>query len=247
MEGIENVLSIPGGATPADSTRSPTSDIDQDGFLRLLIAQLQNQDPLEPLSNGEFVSQLTQFSSLDELRGIKNGLSGLEELGDITQLLGAGLALQQTSVNAMAVGLIGKDVEVFSNAVTVGGPEGTEIAFDNTAGATSMTLELKDTSGETIYSLSFDPSSPPDGVRVEDGRIFVEVPTQGSDGQELPPGIAEIVVKANTTTGEIPLETTILGKVSGIDFRGNATLLTVGGTPVDIINVLAVRSSDENK
>ena len=100
MEGVNSLFNVTGGLTPPQTTSTPSGTIDQEGFLTLLVAQLQNQDPLEPLSNEEFVSQLTGFSSLDELRKIKEGMQGLDQLNDIAKILVANLALQQTGVNA---------------------------------------------------------------------------------------------------------------------------------------------------
>jgi flagellar basal-body rod modification protein FlgD len=67
----------------ADAT---SSTVEKDEFLKLLITQLQNQDPLEPMNNAEFVSQVTQFSSLEQLISIREAvestsdyLAGLQE------------------------------------------------------------------------------------------------------------------------------------------------------------------------
>jgi flagellar basal-body rod modification protein FlgD len=61
-------------STPANSTSS-TAKVDQDMFLKLLVAQLKNQDPLAPQDSTQFVAQLATFSSLDQLIGIKDLLS----------------------------------------------------------------------------------------------------------------------------------------------------------------------------
>jgi flagellar basal-body rod modification protein FlgD len=76
--------------TSTGSTNDPTSTdgLGRDAFLKLLVTQLQNQDPLNPQPDGAFLAQLAQFSSLESLQGIQgdttairglfeNGLSGV--------------------------------------------------------------------------------------------------------------------------------------------------------------------------
>ena len=60
----------------ADAT---SSTVEKDEFLKLLITQLQNQDPLEPMDNAEFVSQVTQFSSLEQLISIRQAVESTAE------------------------------------------------------------------------------------------------------------------------------------------------------------------------
>ena len=62
-------------AAKTDSTKS-NSSLDKDAFLQLLVAQMQYQDPLEPTSNTEYMSQLAQFSSVEELQNINQTFTG---------------------------------------------------------------------------------------------------------------------------------------------------------------------------
>jgi len=62
-------------STPTDTATGTTGKVDQDMFLKLLVAQLKNQDPLAPQDSTQFVAQLATFSSLDQLIGIKDLLS----------------------------------------------------------------------------------------------------------------------------------------------------------------------------
>ena len=71
-----------------DSQTTGTSDLDRDAFMRLLVAQLQNQDPLSPQSNEDFIAQLAQFSSLEEMQGVNENLVGLAVLQQSNALMG---------------------------------------------------------------------------------------------------------------------------------------------------------------
>lgn len=57
-----------------------TRDLGKDAFLKLLVTQLQNQDPLAPQDNSAFIAQLAQFSSLESLQQIKDDMTALREL-----------------------------------------------------------------------------------------------------------------------------------------------------------------------
>ena len=57
----------------------------KDAFFKLLIAELSNQNPLSPMDNKEFVSQLTQFSSLEKLSSLNNTLASLGEIYLLSQ------------------------------------------------------------------------------------------------------------------------------------------------------------------
>ncbi|HYK88137.1 MAG TPA: flagellar hook capping FlgD N-terminal domain-containing protein [Acidobacteriota bacterium] len=67
----------------ADETSSTDlQDIGQNEFLKLLVAQLQNQDPMNPVENQEFVAQLATFSSLEQLISINKAVSKLADVAD---------------------------------------------------------------------------------------------------------------------------------------------------------------------
>jgi flagellar basal-body rod modification protein FlgD len=83
--------------TSSGSTTDPTATdgLGRDAFLKLLVTQLQNQDPLNPQPDGEFLAQLAQFSSLESLQNIEgdtsairglfqNGLSGVVDTSGAT-------------------------------------------------------------------------------------------------------------------------------------------------------------------
>jgi flagellar basal-body rod modification protein FlgD len=67
----------------------------EDAFLKLLVTQMQNQDPLQPQDNSAFIAQLAQFSSLEQLQGIKTNTDSL--VGDLAPLTGTGASTGSSS------------------------------------------------------------------------------------------------------------------------------------------------------
>lgn len=62
-----------------------TGQADQDTFLKLLVAQVQNQDPLDPVSDTDFIAQLAQFNSLSSLQQLNASFDQMLKLTQLTQ------------------------------------------------------------------------------------------------------------------------------------------------------------------
>lgn len=78
---------------------------DKDLFLKLLVAQMKNQDPFKPQDPTQYITQLAQFNSLESLRAINDGMNYVVNMGN---------GLLVNSAMSTAASLIGKNVEVFS-------------------------------------------------------------------------------------------------------------------------------------
>lgn len=98
--------------------QSELSGLNQDAFMSLLLAQLQNQDPMKPMEDTEFIAQLAQFNSLNELTQINGTLEKLSStmaLSDGSALMGktvTGLSSEGLTVTGLVSGL-----RLFNNQV----------------------------------------------------------------------------------------------------------------------------------
>ena len=124
------------GSTGTGATKR-NDTIGQPEFLNLLVAQLQNQDPLNPLDSADFSAQLAQFSSLEQLMQINQRLTELGQPGDP----------QQQSFDP--VGLLGRDVSAVGSAVSVAGGDASALEY-TLASAGKVTVEVRSDSGTLI-------------------------------------------------------------------------------------------------
>ena len=105
----------------ANSTKKSSSTLDKDAFLGLLVAQMKYQDPLEPTSNTEFVSQYAQFSSLEQMQNMSAAL----ELSRASGLVGQVVSVNTTNSSGQTTQIQGKvDYVIYENRkayVSIGG------------------------------------------------------------------------------------------------------------------------------
>ncbi|MCD1600351.1 flagellar hook assembly protein FlgD [Rheinheimera aquimaris] len=120
------VESIGGVTTSQNNAVTNNSAISQEEFIKLFLAQLNYQDPLEPVDNSEFLAQLAQFSSLEQSRQMNDNIVGLLGMNSSNQ----------------ALTLLGKSVQVTTQ--TGASFTGTVQAVSYNAGAPSLTVRNAD-------------------------------------------------------------------------------------------------------
>lgn len=121
-------------ATAATGTSSsPVGNLGIQDFLKILTSQLNNQDPLKPIDNQEFVAQIAQFTTLEQSRQLNDKIDRL-------------LTLQSSN---QSIGLLGRTVDVTSNTGTVTGTV-SSISFDGSTPQITITTS----SGSTVTDIS---------------------------------------------------------------------------------------------
>ena len=141
---------IPTAYSSYGSESEPNVDVSQLGkndFLTLLIAQLRNQDPLNPASNTEFIAQLAQFSSLEQMTLMNANLE---------KSLESNINMTEAVSNAMIINYFGKYVTAETDSFIYDGKSPVELRFDLDSVASWGKLEITDESGYIITSVSLD-------------------------------------------------------------------------------------------
>ncbi len=167
------------------------SDLDQQDFLNLLVTQLQNQDPLNPTEQSEFMSQTTAFSQLNEMTTMNTSLEKMLEL----------LSMQAYNNSSLTSGsgFIGKEIEYQTNTVTVGGDSLKNISFylDGDALAEKSQINIYNEDGACVAIVKPDKDltsgqnvihwdgTGVGGVEVADGTYYFEVQAFNSAGEQV--------------------------------------------------------------
>lgn len=136
---IDGLTSLSGLRLP-DANAAPASDLGQEEFFELMLTQLKNQDPFEPLESGEFLSQIAQFSSVQSLGQLNASFDTLSSSIVSNQAL-QGAALVGRSVLAPTdVGTLGQSGEVTG-------------AVDLDASTTALQIRIQDASGQIVRQI----------------------------------------------------------------------------------------------
>lgn len=90
-----------------------TSEMGQDAFLRLMIEQMKNQDPLNPMDNAQMLSQNAQFTQIQELQKLNSTMASMNTMNQAVSLMGKEVTI--TDPNDTTKTITGNVVEVRSN------------------------------------------------------------------------------------------------------------------------------------
>lgn len=128
------VDAVGGTINPQDATLTKKNTINQEDFIKLFLAQLQFQDPLEPVDNREFLAQLAQFTALEQSRQTSENTNGLLSMNASTQAIS--LLNKQVEVQGMGLPLTGTVTAVSFTS------SGAELSVKNATGQVSTGIRL---------------------------------------------------------------------------------------------------------
>lgn len=124
-------------AARLEKDKKADKSLGQDAFLELMITQLKNQDPTNPMQNGEFLSQMAQF-------GTVNGINQLQKsFASLATALQSSQALQAST-------MVGRQVEIESSKLKLADGGSTPFAFELAAPASAVQVTIQDEAGVTV-------------------------------------------------------------------------------------------------
>lgn len=197
--------------------RQATKELGQDQFLELMIAQLKNQDPMKPMQNGEFLSQMAQFGTVNGIQELQKTFSGLASSLQSNQAL-------------MASSLVGRNVLApGASALVAGG--GLRGATDLAQPATNVVINVTDAAGALVKRIDLGPQAAGE-VRFQwDGTL--------NNGAPAPAGRYTLSAQAQNGRETLALNTLLEARVDSVTLGGaNGLSLNLAGLgPVNLADV----------
>jgi flagellar basal-body rod modification protein FlgD len=192
----------------------------QQEFLQLLIAQMRNQDPVNPMDGSQFASQLAQFNSVEQLIGVNDGLKNLQ---------GTQNMMSASLTNSMAASLTGKQVRALSSQVHLNASEATAVQFKLNNTADEVDVIIRNASGAEVRRETMKGVASGDNSWEWDGL--------NNSGDRMGEGDYYVEIQAKNGDQPVGSLTFIEGVANKVRYSGEGVLLTVNGVEVPIGDV----------
>ncbi|MCF7810690.1 flagellar hook assembly protein FlgD [bacterium] len=203
---------------------------DKNDFLTLLVAQMQYQDPLNPLDGADFAAQLAQFSSLEELQNINTNLS---------ESINADMLLALSINNTMATTIVGKSIRAASNEICFKDGKPVDIDYELSGNAARVKIDIYNEDGQLLRTITETGKGSGDNAASWDGR--------DAKGNLVPQGSYYVDVSATAPGGgTVAAQALAVGVVTGVRFVDGNPMLIVNGREIAFGSVLEINASTED-
>lgn len=219
--------SIEGVAFLSGTSNEPTivepganTQLGKDAFLKLLVAQMQNQDPLNPQSNEEFVAQLSQFTQVEQLMDLSSQFDGMY------------MAMNSVN-NTTMTQLLGKEVVAVGNQFHHDGDSTHKLHYTAAGTTQGSKLTVYNEDGGIVYSGA--------AGALTEGEGYIEWDGLGHDGQPLPEGTYTFSISGFDSNGDvIPVEELMVGVVDGMSYETGTPTPSIKDVTFDLGQILRV-------
>ncbi|PVZ41587.1 flagellar hook assembly protein FlgD [Pseudomonas sp. CC120222-01a] len=219
---LNDVIAASGVTTKTSKTSTTSSatggqTLGKDAFLQLLVTQMQNQNPLDPQDNSEFVAQLAQFSSLEGITSLNESVSA------ITSAMASSQALQASS-------LVGRSVIVQNDKAVVDTTSSFNAQFVVPQAISEAKITITDKDGKTVKTIELGEQAAGYGDFIWDGT--------NNSGEKVDPGTYTFTATTTVDGKAVQMNTLLPAKVTSVSFN------TTGEMVLNLAGVGKVSLSD---
>jgi flagellar basal-body rod modification protein FlgD len=207
-------------APPTTADRIGSDSLGKDDFLKLLMAQLANQDPTAPTDNQAFVAQLAQFSSLEAQQGTNTRLDTM-------------ITADTASTQTAAVGYIGKVIDYQTSSLDLQAGLSATSQVSLAGPATSVKVSVLDASGTVVRTMQM--------AAAPAGALGITWDGNDDTGGRQPPGRYSVSVSATNSAGQsVDVSTQGNGEITGVEFDNGVPKLKVNGSLVQMSDITSI-------
>lgn len=211
------------GQTQKQSTPSGNIKLGKDAFLQLLVAQMRNQLPSNPMNGREMISQLAKFNSVEQLINLNNSMA---------KLMKSQSQMSTSLVNTMASTLTGKDIKAVSNRVYLHPGEKSTIPFKLNSLADKVRISIMDSAGDIVRTEQMK--------NVPKGNHSWTWNGESNNGNDVPEGIYEVHITAQKGDRNVGVLTFQEGVADKVRYTQQGVELVVNGVSIPLANVKEV-------
>lgn len=201
------------------STNTTNNVMGQDAFMKMLIAQLKNQDPLNPMDGTEFAVQLAQFTSLEKLTNLNETMKVLPEY-------------LSSFANAQTVNMIGNEGIARGNVIEVSSTSA-RITYKLPSAIADATISIYNANGLLVDTVKVGSQNAGQNSitwycgDIESGNYTYSINAVDKNGKS------------------VTVDTLLRGTITGASFRNGSAYLTINGQDVAFADVLAINKTTD--
>ena len=223
---IESINSLTSQAFTQRDTDNKNK-LGQQEFLHLLVTQMRNQDPMNPLDGAEFAAQLAQFNTVEQLIGVNDELKMLKESHE---LMGVSM------VNSMATSLTGKNVKALSNQIYLSAEGASTIQYELNNSAQEVEIIIRNSSGNEVRREVLEGVPSGENSWAWDGR--------NDEGIDVSEGRYTVEIKAANDDSSVQSLVFTEGIAEKVRFQGDGVFIMVNNIPIPISDVQEVSKTN---
>ncbi|HBD9029461.1 TPA: flagellar basal body rod modification protein [Campylobacter jejuni] len=217
------------GTTKTDSSSSsgivsnPNATLDKDAFLKLLLIELQHQDPTDPMDSDKMLTQTSQLSALEMQQ---NTNTTMQKMVETMQKLSDSFS---TSMSTSALGAIGKMATVSDNKIKLTGADeliALKMYLPEDSDENGVTLEIYDSNNKLVFSEKSDAKS------ISQGLFTMEWPGRNNDGVYAGDGEYTVKMVYNNKNGEKITANYGTYPIEGVVFKDGVAYAKMAGQEV---------------
>jgi flagellar basal-body rod modification protein FlgD len=223
---ISNIGSSPAKAqNQQQKSHKGNQELGKNAFLKLLVAQMKNQDPTQPMDGRKLATQLAQFNSVEQLIDLNDTASKIAQSKDNNSL-----SLQ----NTMAASLAGKKIKAMSDRIHLGAGKKSTISYRLNDPADKATIKIIDSDGNTVRTDQLK--------NIEAGDHTWTWKGKSDSGKDVPEGTYKVDISAQKGDNHVNTVTYQKGKAKKVRYTTNGVKLMVNDVPISMDNVKEIGS-----